>query len=978
MVHRAPEPDPVASLIAAARGDTRTVHLRLSGFDWAPYENSGRARRPMTQRASAIDTTLARTRSNAKPAALHATGLAELLAGHPRAALATLSTAAEKSNSSRAWSDLAATWYETAEQFGAPELLTDALAAADRALVVDPASAEARFNRAAILERLGLRDDARLAWERYLTHETNANWAAEGRTRLRSVQAAPTFLETLDRNRNPSTAIALARRDPQGARMCGTVDILARWASASRDGRADEATRHLSLARILGTTLGATNGDHLLERAVAAIDAAEVGARTTLAVAHMDYAAGRTAYRENRPVDAEALLHRAAAAFQRGGSPLAFAARQHAAIMMYEQSRDAEALREQESLVREVPPDFPSIREHARWQVGVIHASAARWGQALPPLAQSAEAFTRLGELDHASRVHRVIAIVYDRTGDTATAWKHRMIALRGIGVRSDLALEKAVATIAQAAIFARKWDVASSLLNLEIDIAHRISDDVQLADALLYRAIVCERRHDIASARRDATEAEETIARISDPAYRAYLHADALVVRARLESSPATAAALLSEAIEFLQTKGDGMEIPSLYLQRARVARKRGDVARALDDLKQGIGILETSRESLPPGEARWGAFHSDDELFEEAVDLRIEQNDPAGALAFAERARARALLDAYGGKPTFDFHDLSAEAIVVELVALPSRLVLITATLQGLQAISVEIDRRQLASDIAAFTHALRINDTTATRTASMRLYQRLIAPISDELTNETTIVFVPDATTAAIPFSALANARGEYLLEQHTVLVAPSASAFVSASKHHRRQRPQSVLIVSNAQAGTAAPRLSFVNAESAAITRSYATTTEIRDAAEWNDAAADVIHFAGHAIGDDRGLEPASILLRDRRMGVAEIARLKLQRTSVVVLAGCSTARGEQRSAEGVISVAHGFLIAGVPSVIATLWQIDDEAAATFFPRLHRYLASGLNAAEALRSTQIESIRRGDVPASLWASLQNIGS
>jgi CHAT domain-containing protein len=75
---------------------------------------------------------------------------------------------------------------------------------------------------------------------------------------------------------------------------------------------------------------------------------------------------------------------------------------------------------------------------------------------------------------------------------------------------------------------------------------------------------------------------------------------------------------------------------------------------------------------------------------------------------------------------------------------------------------------------------------------------------------------------------------------------------------------------------------------------------------------------------------------------------------------------------------VSSVAHGFLSAGAASVIATLWPIDDAAAARFFPRVHRRLARGVPPAEALRAAQLESMQRGDVPASLWAAVQNIGS
>jgi CHAT domain-containing protein len=182
--------------------------------------------------------------------------------------------------------------------------------------------------------------------------------------------------------------------------------------------------------------------------------------------------------------------------------------------------------------------------------------------------------------------------------------------------------------------------------------------------------------------------------------------------------------------------------------------------------------------------------------------------------------------------------------------------------------------------------------------------------------------------------------------------------------------------------------AAGNLRFADAEAKRILRNYRTALRIdEESSQWDELterapAVDVIHFGGHAVGDPRGYEPASLVLREdgeeRRVGVAEIAKLRLDRTAVVVLAGCGTASGQRRAAEGVISVAHGFLSAGVPSAVATLWPISDESAALFFPRLHEKLAAGLAPAEALREVQLDAIRRGDIPASLWAAVQVIGS
>ena len=113
-----------------------------------------------------------------------------------------------------------------------------------------------------------------------------------------------------------------------------------------------------------------------------------------------------------------------------------------------------------------------------------------------------------------------------------------------------------------------------------------------------------------------------------------------------------------------------------------------------------------------------------------------------------------------------------------------------------------------------------------------------------------------------------------------------------------------------------------------------------------------------------------------MLADGRLSTSEIAALPLSGCGTVVLSACSTARGKLRGFEGNLSVARAFLAAGVPTVVATLWPIDDEEAARFFPQVHEQLARGHTAPEAVRTAQLESIRSSR-PPSLWAAVQVIG-
>ena len=987
----------IATLVSASSLQSRTVEPRLSGgFAWAPFQSAtrGESTAHLTI-TSAIGTTLANVRGDSAPSARHTEAVAELLGGHPRNALSKLTIAAEHSDDPAVWSDLAVALHETALHEDAPELLADALSASDRALSLQPQFPEALFNRAIVLERLGLRDDAREAWERYLASDSTSEWAAEARVHLTALAPEEAFLDRLDHEydhvrNDPAVATELVRRDPFRARGMSVMEVLGRWGKAALRHDDREADRHLSVARQLGRAVTLAEGDRMLEESVAVIDAAGGATRLLLASGHSDYRDGLKAFQENRPGDAEPLLRRAASAFEKANSPMVLPARYFTANTVLEQGHHDDAERQIEALSATASEDFPGYRALLLQTLGACRVSQADWGAAITLLERGMSQFDRLSEIQNASEVRRLLAFVYDRIGDPATAWKYRLTALHGVGMRSNAGLEKGVASIADAAMLRHEWRTASSFLSLEIRIAQRLHDDFQLAATPLIRAVVRDRMNDETGALSDIAEAKAAMVRTKDPAYRAYLRVAALRASAMLSGTPsAEADALLSEAIEYQSTQSDPLRLPGLFLQRARARRKIGNAADAMADVQRGISELEQHRQSLPPGEARWGAFHAAEELFDEGIDLAMSVHDTEAAFRFAERARARALLDSYGRSPVIDYRRLPARTVVVEYVSLPSRLVIFTADASGVRASSVECARETLSAEADALGDALRRKPSIGPSPATAAVYRHLIEPVASQLLGAATVVFVPDGATSTVAFSALADASGQYLIEQHTIVRALSAAAFVAATERRGKPlAPRSALVISASEPGADAGALSFVNSEARHVARAYRNATRLADDEAELDALskrapeADVIHFAGHAIGDDRGIEPASIVLRqnrhERRIGVAEIARLRLRPTSVVVLAGCSTARGERRAAEGVISVAHGFLSAGAPSVIATLWPIDDEAASIFFPRLHQRLAEGLSPAEALRQAQLESIRRGDVPASLWAAVQNIGS
>jgi hypothetical protein len=182
-----PQGSELQALVAAV-GTDRPVEARLSGgFAYGQMRGAVRGGSP-SGRPVSPDVRIAAARSEKALAVrrtaetLHAFGLATLVTGELGRAVPLLEQAIERAPpDARVLSDLSAAYLARAARDNRHQDLERALAAADRALKVDPEFAEALFNRALALERLSLADEARAAWYDYLRVDDRSGWADEAR-----------------------------------------------------------------------------------------------------------------------------------------------------------------------------------------------------------------------------------------------------------------------------------------------------------------------------------------------------------------------------------------------------------------------------------------------------------------------------------------------------------------------------------------------------------------------------------------------------------------------------------------------------------------------------------------------------------------------------------------------------------------------------------------------------------------------------
>jgi CHAT domain-containing protein len=133
---------------------------------------------------------------------------------------------------------------------------------------------------------------------------------------------------------------------------------------------------------------------------------------------------------------------------------------------------------------------------------------------------------------------------------------------------------------------------------------------------------------------------------------------------------------------------------------------------------------------------------------------------------------------------------------------------------------------------------------------------------------------------------------------------------------------------------------------------------------------------IIHFATHGLINSEHPELSGLVLslvdengrpQDGFLRMGEIFNLRLP-ADLVVLSACQTALGKEIKGEGLVGLTRGFMYAGARRVVASLWQVDDQATSELMRLFYRgMLKEGLRPAAALREAQIGMSR-----SSRWSS------
>lgn len=458
-----------------------------------------------------------------------------------------------------------------------------------------------------------------------------------------------------------------------------------------------------------------------------------------------------------------------------------------------------------------------------------------------------------------------------------------------------------------------------------------------------------------------------------------------------------------------------------------------QGDNARATALFQESLQVAEAVERELPPNDQAWIAFferRAETYAFLQAA--LVGQGKVGEALAVADRSRARSLaqlLNGSGESPgdnaiTLDEIRQMArdrQATIVSYGIFYQNLYIWVVSPEGRVAFravdpdSIGLSFQNVVGQIRrAATNPFDLGGFFAQEQFRLdlrrfrgnglnwtggpkdlkRAYELLVQPIEDLLPTGQgdRLIIVPHRELSTMPFVALIDSQDRFLLDRYTITVTPSLQILNLVEQTPQSAKGQPLIIGNPDPMPDKLSPLPGSEKEAQAIAQALNTTalmgknateTMVKQKLE----TASLLHFATHGViaKSDREIEGNWLALaepsnpnapgnNDGKLTLTEIFNSKL-RAQLAVLSACNTVSGEV-TGEGVLGLARAFIKAGVPAVVASLWQVPDQQTQLLMEAFYRELLRGKTYGEALRLAQLEVRSQFTNPRD-WAAFMVIG-
>jgi len=304
-----------------------------------------------------------------------------------------------------------------------------------------------------------------------------------------------------------------------------------------------------------------------------------------------------------------------------------------------------------------------------------------------------------------------------------------------------------------------------------------------------------------------------------------------------------------------------------------------------------------------------------------------------------------------------------LDQDTTLISYFITPDKTTAFIITRDSFRALEIPVSEAELKREVSLFYDS-RSNLNDSQPRSLKQLYARLVEPLKPYL--KTRILgIIPHSVLHYLPFAAL-NDGQNYFGDRYTLFYLPSASIIPFVQKK-RKQGEQYLLALAQDRAESL-PLLAYANQSAETIAKLYNTTALIGSAATESAfrsraSTSRTLFLAAHgAMSRSSPLFSRIFLAPDSEndgiLEVHEVYDLDLAKADLVVLSACQTQLGEHSQGDDIIGLNRAFIYAGTPTIVASLWSVQDKQTGELMVSFFKQLKGGKSKAEALQAAQRE--------------------
>lgn len=909
-----------------------------------------------------------------------------------------------------------------------------------QALELNPNLLEALFNRALVHQYQGLNQPAEADWRSYLEKDPNSPWAKEAQQKLKLLEEKKQSSQNADdslelfmrayRARDDEGAWELYKRR-YGSRGNAITNSLVTGILAN-----PKATDNLQALNYLGQLENRKAQDAFTSDLAKVYGSATPQTLSMLAHARQQIDEGYKLFRQSKIGDATELFASAQRTFERAGDvPEALAAE---AAIAHGAANQPDLPRGQEILSRLIPSSeakgYKWLLAQSLTRQAHIDANHKNYSKAIAVGNRALQLFQEtddvnnvLGGLLQLAGLH-----LFLNDNEASLSYLRRAMAISQLevipltdlwGIQITISLNLTALKLHRAAL-----DYQSEALQL----ARSLGIPINISLSYQYIGLSYGFLGQFAAALQSVRQAYDEGKRLSAERSGRNMMASASLKLGdlyRASGDPAHALTAYDESLQLYDALDFGQYSYAAHKGKFLSYLALRHDAMAAAELLTVLRLFDDYREKIVSERQKAFFFDREQDTYDLAIDFVYSRlGDSRRAFEYSEISRAHNLRELMhrGAEVTQTSNGLDIRSAsnndaqtaslsladiqqrlpqqvqVVQYAVLEKKLLAWVVTRDRFFTTAVDVDAPKLAQVITTTLKQISQRDDNAS--ASLKnLYHLMIGPIKEQLDPHKVLCVIPDKSLHYVPFGALlSDGSGRYLLQDFRIMVSPSATILVESTESARRRaqvKDEHLLAVGNpAFDRSSNPELSNLpgaEREVERLAKSYLSRRILvkgeatRKSITEEIARSDVAHFAAHYEIDSRSSLSSRLMLgsepgdyahaQPSGLSSADIYRMKLTRTRLVILSGCKTGIEQQFAGEGAVSFARSFLVAGVPVVVASLWPVDSDATAELMIAFHRFRrVEKLSTTEALMRAQQEMMTRGNYGSPYyWAGFTVVG-